>query len=262
MKEKYNFPFGQPLKKVEQKDKGPKKVFVLGVYASAVHARWVDKKGKSKVSALAVASEPEIFWKGENAEEIISNINIPLELGRLLVPNAKQLNGPSGKVLNELFLSPLGFSRKDTWLCDLLPESRVNENQAKAISKHYTQEIVDIYNLPKASIPNFDKKELNSPQRRNEILKELEESNADTIILLGDLPIKWFLNYFDNRYSKLSQFGDTKDTYGKEHPILINNKTYKVIPLCHPRQAGRLGIASTKWGELHDNWVKTKVNDK
>ncbi len=70
----FYFPFGQKLKKVEQKDRSPKKVFVLGVYASAVHARWVDKNGKQKVSALAVASEPEIFWTGKNAEEIISRI--------------------------------------------------------------------------------------------------------------------------------------------------------------------------------------------
>ena len=258
MKTKYTFPFGKKLKKVEQKDRNPKKAFVLGVYASTVHSRWVDKNGKSKVSALAVASEPNIFWTGENAEEIISKINIPSELGKLLVPKAKQLNGPSGRSLDKQFLKPLGLLRNDTWLCDLLPESRVNENQAKAISKHYTQEIIDKYNLQQATIPNFDKKELDSSIRRNEILKELEESQADTLILLGDLPIKWFIQFFDNRYSKLSQFGDTKETYGKEHPIVINNKIYKVIPLCHPRQASRLGRANVKWGELHDNWIKTK----
>ena len=69
MTETFFFPFGQELKKVEQKDKEPKSIFVLGVYASAVHARWVDNNGKQKVSALAVASEPEIFWTGKNAEE-------------------------------------------------------------------------------------------------------------------------------------------------------------------------------------------------
>ena len=36
----YQYPFGQELKKVIQQDRTPKKVFVLGVYASAVHARW------------------------------------------------------------------------------------------------------------------------------------------------------------------------------------------------------------------------------
>ena len=258
MDKNYTFPFGQELKKVEQKDRTKKEAFVLGVYASAVHATWVDKYGKQKVSALAVASEPEIFWKGENADEIISNINIPEELGKQLTPKSKQLNGPSGKVLDDLFLKPLGLSRNDTWLCDLLPESRVNENQAKAISKHYTQEIVDKNNLPQATIPLFDKKELNSSKRRIEILQELEESEANTLILLGDLPIKWFLNYFDKRYLKLCQFGDTKVTYGMGHPIVINNRTYNVIPLCHPRQAGRLGRASVKWGELHDNWIQEK----
>jgi len=33
----YQYPFGQPLIPVIQKDRGPKKAFVLGVYASAVH---------------------------------------------------------------------------------------------------------------------------------------------------------------------------------------------------------------------------------
>ncbi len=68
----YYFPFGQKLLQVKQLDRSPKKAFVLGVYASAVHARWLDKKGKQIVSALAVASEPEIFWEGENADQIIS----------------------------------------------------------------------------------------------------------------------------------------------------------------------------------------------
>ena len=34
------FPFGMPIMPVQQADRSPKRVFVLGVYASAVHARW------------------------------------------------------------------------------------------------------------------------------------------------------------------------------------------------------------------------------
>jgi len=33
----------------------------LGVYVSAVQAKWLNKDGKIIVQALAVASEPEIF---------------------------------------------------------------------------------------------------------------------------------------------------------------------------------------------------------
>ncbi len=258
----YFFPFGQKLKKVEQKERYPKKVFVLGVYASAVHARWVDGNGKQKVSALAVASEPEIFWTGNNAEEIISEIKIPVQLGRLTVPTNRMLNGPSGRALDSLFLKPLGYNRKEAWLCDLLPESRVNEKQRKAIDKHYSDSLIEKFGLPKATIPDFDKTELNLQTRRDEILKELEESKAETLILLGDLPIKWFLRFYDKRYSRLVQFGETESTYGRQHEISINNKIYNVIPLCHPRQADRLGNATAKWGNLHDKWIKEKTRKR
>ena len=40
-------------------------------------------------------------------------------------------------VLDEHILAPLGFSRKDAWLCDLLPETRLNDNQWNFIKKTY-----------------------------------------------------------------------------------------------------------------------------
>ena len=58
MREIGTFPFGEPVRIVAQEDRTPKRVFVLGVYASAVHARWVGVDGKGIIKALAVASEP------------------------------------------------------------------------------------------------------------------------------------------------------------------------------------------------------------
>lgn len=40
----YKYPFGEIVQPLVQKDRTAKQVFVLGVYASAVHARW--KKGE------------------------------------------------------------------------------------------------------------------------------------------------------------------------------------------------------------------------
>ena len=102
----YTFPFGIPVQTVSQQDRMPKKVFVLGVYASAVHARWRDPHGQTKVTALAVASEPYIFWRGDGAAAIIDQITIPPVVGTL-APAAKQFNGPSGRALDERFLHPL-----------------------------------------------------------------------------------------------------------------------------------------------------------
>lgn len=247
----YHFPFGQPLKKVEQLDRTSKQAFVLGVYASAVHAKWIDSSGNLKVQALAVASEPEIFWTGENATKIISEIKIPKGLGKLLPANSN-LNGPSGQAIDTKYLHPLNLNRKNTWLCDLLPESRVNDNQRAAINKHYTADIIQKYNLLPATIPDFTKDI--SDERREEVLKEVEESKAETIILLGDQPIFYFLRYYAQpSFASLESFGSTNDSYGKGHEIKINGKAYNVIPLCHPRQA--FGYGNKKWKELHDNWV-------
>jgi len=263
MNKKYTFPFGEQLQKVEQKDKTPKKAFVLGVYASAVHARWVDKNGKQKVLALAVASEPNIFWTGENAAGIIGKINIPKELGTLTVPSNTNLNGPSGRALDKLYLKPLGLNRQNTWLCDLLPYSRVNLKQREALNKNYTSELIETHNLPIPNIPDFDKAELNSEKRREEILNELIQSKADTLILLGDEPIRWFLSHYtNNEYKKLSDFGKSTETYGLKNEITIQGQNYNVIALCHPRQAGRLGTSSANWGNLHDAWVKRINNNR
>jgi len=251
------FPFGQPLTRVQQTNiSSDKEVFVLGVYASAVHAKWLNPDGSVKVQALAVASEPEIFWRGDNAKDIIAGIDVPKELGSL-VPANENLNGPSGRAIDELFLKPLGFTREKAWLCDLLPESRVNPNQKKAVEIYNNLVRTSGINLPIANIPEFDEDEIkmNAVQRKDEILKELKASGARTILLLGDLPIKWFLHFFDKR-TKLSQFGDTADTYGQTHEVVINGRTYDVIPLCHPRNAARLGAFSKKWADLHDGWVK------
>ena len=233
-------------------------MFVLGVYASAVHAKWIGADGKVKVTALAVASEPNIFWKGEDAEEIIDKISIPSELGKL-VPADERFNGPSGKALDDLFLTPLGYTRDDVWLCDLLPFSRINPNQQEAINTKYIPRINE-FDLPECTIPVFSTAELKEPSRVEEIIAELEQSQADTIILLGDLPIKHFLSDF-SKANKLSDFGKTKEEYGKPHSIIIRGKNYQVIPLVHPRQAGNLGNSSLDWSNLHKHWVITRMSE-
>jgi hypothetical protein len=131
-----HFPFGQLVQKLSQKDQTQKKVFVLGVYASAVHARWVGVDNKVIVKALAVDSEPEIIWSGKGAVDIVSKIVIPPEAGKFECPEA-QFNGPSGTALNERILKPLGFVRREAWLCDLVPYSCRNKEQNKAIEQKY-----------------------------------------------------------------------------------------------------------------------------
>jgi len=255
------FPFGQRVKTLSQQDRSPKKVFVLGVYASAVHARWIAPKGRKGISALAVASEPCIFWTGKGAEDIIRGIPVPSGVGKLVAAQ-DSMNGPSGRSLDEHFLAPLLGSthnvRNEVWLCDLVPHSCMNPRQEKAIKDHYAP-LVREFRLQEVTLPSVPKK-LCDDARRQEILDELIESKAEILMLLGDEPISSFLNRYAPRWKRLSDFGRTPNTYGRQHPVAIAGRTYQVLPLVHPRQAAKLGTYSPEWHALHRGWVQRQRN--
>ncbi len=249
----YHFPFGEVVNRVEQTDRRPVQVFVLGVYASAVHARWV-YQGRTVCRALAVASEPSIFWDGnpEEAQRIIERIDIPSGAGSLR-PAAEMYNGPSAEVLDNDILRPLGLTRGEAWLCDLLPESRLNRNQQKVITEKYNP-LIPTLGLNPVAVP-VDNKVYCDAARRSEILAELLASKAEVLVTLGDYPIKQFLraiSSFDCR--DLNEYTG-KYGYGKPTPIRINGHTINVLPLAHPRQIGRLGESSRSWYVEHRSWA-------
>ena len=246
------FPFGQPVRRVTQTDRSPKRVFVLGVYASAVHARWCGSDGRQIIKALGVASEPCIFWRGDRVEEILAEIDVPPDAGSL-VPAHPNLNGPSGRSIDKDFLEPLGLTRDDAWLCDLVPYSCMNPSQAKAIDTHYVPHI-EKSGLPRVGWPTLPDK-LADVARQDEIADELRESGAEVLVTLGDAPLKWFGKAFGTNAS-LKAYGKGSQVYGLLHDVVIKGRALKLLPLVHPRQAGGLGGHSPEWKDLHENWVR------
>lgn len=255
----HRFPFGEYVVPVVQQDRTPKRVFVLGVYASAVHARWIGPTGRTVVHALAVASEPKIFWRGEGTAEILGRIPVPTGVGRLVDADVVEtrFNGPSGRALDDLFLAPLGLSRNDAWLCDLLPESRCNDRQAEAIRLKY-EPYVKRGVLPPTDVPRVPS-QLASPARQMEILQELRESQSSLLVLLGDPPVQHFLAAFEPRWRKSSDFGNTRATYGRLHRVMVGGLGLDVLPLVHPRQAAGLGPHDPQWRELHTAWCADRT---
>lgn len=257
------FPFGQEVRNVVQKDRKPKKIFCLGVYGSAVHAKWVGPDGEERCQAMAVASEPEIFWDGisPSAEKILKGITIPAAAGKLTPPETK-FNGPSGLVLNEQFIAPLRaqgkqLSREDFWLCDLVPHSFSSKGQQAAISKKYLPKVKD-WGLPIPTIEPVPYIQTDKA-RVAEILSEVNEGKAKVIMLLGDQPIKEFLCKLVPELKEkksLRQYGADNESYGRLHEVHINNSAYHILPLVHPRQAGGLGDHSAAWSDLHSRWMR------
>ena len=253
----YTFPFGQKVDTVEQTDRTPKKVFVLGVYASAVHAKWISRTNRVVVQALAVASEPAIFWRGGNAGEIVGAISIPPVLGHLEA-SSPSFNGPSGRALDEHFLDPLGIDRKDTWLCDLVPHTCLNRAQLAAITKRYDG-VRRKHQLPQVTVPPVPKR-FADDNRRNQILDEIRLARPRLTILLGDQPVRWFLSTFCP-HKRLSEFGTSKSLYGRVHRFAIDSIEYSFLPLVHPRQAGALSAHSAGWKNAHRIWTERRAKE-
>lgn len=251
----HRFPFGEPLLTLRQSPLADAGVFVLGVYASAVHARWLNPDGSTRVTALAVASEPYIFWRGEGQDEIIGSIDIPAEAGRL-VPPGPGMNGPSGVALDELYLEPLGLTRQNAWLCDLLPQSRMNTGQAQAVRARYNP-VAQALDLPAATIPPVPHR-FATETRVEEILEEFISSGADTLITLGDVPLKEFvapLRLCDK--TSIANFGIQSGQYGQRHRFSLRGRSFYLLPLVHPRQAARLGAHNPILADAHERWMVT-----
>jgi uracil-DNA glycosylase len=250
------FPFGQPIHRVVQEDRSKKRVFVLGVYASAVHARWVGPDGAPHVKALAVHSEPGMFWDGAGAEEIIAKISIPSIAGHLEAAE-ESFNGATGKAVDAMYLAPLGLAREDVWFCDLVPHSCINERQRKALRRKYDP-IADALGLPPYDWPELPFY-LTNEQRCEEILGELVESGADTIITLGDQPLKHFTLYHGSEES-LASFAAAGMEYGRAQPLRIGGRELRLLPLVHPKVAARLGAYSAEWAARHAEWTQNPPN--
>lgn len=251
------FPFGSTVNKLFQTDRTPKKVFVLGVYAGTVHARWLERTGKILVRALAVSSEPELYWRGdqEQAEQIIKSINIPEESG-ILIAEGKEINGSSGRSLDKLFLEPLGLGRKDSWLCDLIPHSLMNRGQRKAIKRY--SKLIEGSSLPPSSVPSTElKNQLVDNFRREEILAEIIESKAEILISLGDLPMKMFLSHYGLEKVRLADYS----IYGRLHPLKLGDKKIQLLPLIHPRDTLRESGYATRWFQSHKKWLENDAKE-
>ena len=157
-------------------------------------------------------------------------------------------------MLDENILAPLGFTRADAWLCDCLPETRINPSQAKVIREKYNP-LMEAYKLNPVTIPARPSA-FCTRERSKEITEELMQSQAELLVLLGDIPIAQYLKKAtDVPYSTLGEYVE-RYGYGNPTEATIGGKTIRVLPLAHPRQIGALGAHSEKWFLMHQEWER------
>lgn len=239
------FPFGAPLHDTPPHEARNAEAFVVGVYASAVHARWT-LDGKELCKALAVATEPHSFWDGSGAAEIVSAIEVPPGMGAL-EPAAAKLNGPSGTTLREKYLRPLGLDLGGCWITDLHDRYFVSDGNAKALARYEALRRALRSGAPPASLPARPPVVAVSRDRLRRLEEEFHESGARLVITLGNEPIRPLLGASVRRLSR--------DAYGVPERLEVFGRKVDVLRLCHPRQAGALGSSSAAWTATHAAWA-------
>jgi hypothetical protein len=245
----YTFPFGQSVLRVTHRPDGVRKrALIVGIYSSAVHARWVGPDGAMKVRALAVANEPQIFWSGGDTAGLIPTID--QRLGHLeAAPRAN--NGPSGRALDIRYLSPLGLARDQVWLSDMVPHTLSDRGQQSAIQKHY-EPLRRRFGLPESTVPL---KPANSAGWRGlvdmeRLVQELDQSQADTIISLGNPVILHFLN----RVCVTPIPRLTLEGYGAAREVIMKwGAKYQVVCLAHMRVTTIRRM--DRWRIAHESWI-------
>lgn len=252
MEELGNFPFGENIVRLTQKDRSPKRFFLIGSYASAVHALWFDLSGKMVTRSLAVANEPEILWAGNSFEAltVITRVKCPLDAGRL-TDAGKRMNGGIGRLFHSEILKPLNIFRSDVWFSLLIPFTIANKGQRKALNRYNRS--CEKFRLPPSSIlPSNIKTSLITEKRISDLIEELEESKAEIIITLGDLPLHHFIKLFNPYIDKLDSF----ERYGQIHDIKIKDKNYRLLPFYHPKSGENIGAYTEKWRRVHFDWKR------
>jgi hypothetical protein len=222
------------------------KAFVVGVYASAVHAKWI-VDGKEVCKALAVASEPHSFWDGAGADRIIRGIEVPEEMGRL-EPADLRFNGPSGGTLLDKYLHPLGLGVRDCWITDLHDRYYLSPGNAKAVERYERLRVSARARVPRADLPARPARVKPDPDRMKRLRHEFEESGASLVITLGNEPLE---PLFGDSTRKL-----TRAAYGELETLKLFERNVTALRLCHPRQAGALGSSSSTWTATHADWIR------
>lgn len=247
------FPFGAPsTPRPPRRPRGSAKAFVLGVYPSALHARW-SRSGRTFVAALAVADEPEVFWTGDDGQDRISSwshVRWNEDWGSVSSPPT---NGSSGRDVRDRVLAPLGIAIEDAWLTDSVNTFFVKSgpgSQRSAIEQRYLP-FAKKHRLETPTIPRRPSAsalvDLAIRSHADRLRSELLEARAPLVISLGNeaLSVLHAVATCEGLPTRLS----IKD-YGREGRVRLQDYSAHVYAMVHP------GQRSPSWRGAHDRWIR------
>lgn len=249
--EGYRYVFGRPVLPREPSASSQRRLFILGAYPSALHVRWRPPRGHAGrgISAIPVDNEPEPFWNGGGADELVAKwldeIKFDDAWGRIDVsPN---INGPSGAWLDSKLLKKFNNAkRSDAWITDCLDTYRLSSGARKALD--------DTYDCARARYgwPAWNLREHASEDEvareslswhTDRLRGELRACQPELVVSLGNAALRVLGKLLSAGPDRIEVAG-----YGTRLNVGLGGRAIEWLPLAHP-------AAPQRYQEAHQGWI-------
>jgi hypothetical protein len=253
MRDDYRYPFGQPVLRCTPSASGPRRLFVLGAYPSALHVRW-KPEGQPGIKAMAVDNEPEPFWEGNDEERRVDEWKdrVGYQATWGAITPVGDLNGSSGRWVTAEILEPLRVSRADAWVTDCLDTYRCSAGLDRALRERFEpfaseaglrpDQRPDLAEHPsEAAIVKEAKAE-----HLDRLRREIATAQPETLVTLGNAALR-VLGALVAAPASVPKKLVADATYGTHHAIAVDGHPISWIPLAHP-------AAPPRYQEAHQQW--------
>lgn len=251
----YRYTFGQAVLPARPKADGPRSLFILGAYPSALHVKWKAPDGIFQINALAVENEPEPFWDGSDerlhVDKWLANSSFLPDWGQ--IKTCGRLNGSSGQWVRDKVLIPLKAARENAWITDCLDIYHESEKAAARLESKTVVNFFHSHGIPVRYLPAHPSEgeivNTARTQHAQRLLAELESARPDRIVTLGNAALRVLLLLADSSTSKINRLSDK--SYGEPFRIQIMGNKVEWLPLAHP-------AAPDSYQKAHEAWIKCK----
>jgi hypothetical protein len=216
--------------------------------------RWKPPQAFKRISAIAVDNEPEPFWNGDDQEEKVGQwqrkIGFRDEYGQ--VTSAGQLNGSSGRWVDEHVLAPLALSRAPACITDCLSRYHCSKPLAQRIENTY-ESFRKTLDLPAANLPSHpDENTIVSAatSERSRLWSELESAKPQIIVTLGNAALRVFAGMIDVADATLPRKLSADESYGRAIQLKVRGASMTWWPLAHPAAPPSYQAAHRRWEQV------------
>ncbi len=246
------FPFGQPVLPYQHPDRGPRRVFVLGAYPSALHVRWQPPAPLRPITAVAVDNEPSPFWDGQDEVKRVEDWKLAVEFNESWgqVQPAGRFNGSSGLWVNEQVLKPLAIAPHEVWFSDCLDTYRCSKGLAARLDDTYRAASLELPAARLRSHPSEGQivaEALNDHRQR--LLDELTAAQPAVVVTLGNAALSVLGALAANATPLPKRLTLSPESYGQRIDLTIAGlTTVGLFALAHPG-------APASYKALHQSWI-------